>query len=172
MGPMPCTSDAVVAHNVEQGWAELMALPRCVLWSQLRGGAGRAPAETMSANGRPAALWEQVRAGEPQATTMSADGALSDAMRARPLDLAGKTERQRVAIKSTSFGTYTDIVLKMQGEHKVAWGEIRWDQVRPISAAAAPALSSEAVRIAVRSFPMDSRGGPSVVRPQPCDPGF
>jgi hypothetical protein len=54
----------------------------------------------------------------------------------------------------------------MKQKHPPASQSIRWEELRPISSAAAPVIEDDCVRKAVRSFPRESAGGLFGLRPQ------
>ena len=59
-----------------------------------------------------------------------------------------------------------EIASEMRAKHPAARLDIDWACLRPLSAAAAATFDDELVRKAVMSFPKDSGGGPSGLRPQ------
>mgnify|MGYP002811166483 CR=1 FL=1 len=124
--------------------------------------------------GQRLALWNQVPDGKPNKKTSPGKDeeeqeAIVAARHKRALTLAsmGLPKKACAALVSRSPADPSPEVLQeMRDKHPTPWGGIRWGDLRPVHAAAAVAFDDEAVRDAIRSFPRDSAGGPSGLRPQ------
>ena len=166
---------SVVAYNDTQSWQELYALPKCALRGQQRGGAARNSGEAETERlcqgwleGQRMSLWHQVKESKYKHQWVALEN-VKDATRSRVCELAGLNQFRKACcalIQAPPVQVTSQVVSEMQTKHPRARATLRWDQLRPVHAAASVMVDFEAVSRAIKSFPRGSGCGPCGLRPQ------
>ena len=177
---------AVLAHNDLKAWSELFALPKMVLPSSSRGGrshAKRLEAETKRRcadwlEGKREHLWEapqrqgKKRQKEPSAATTDPPSLREFEQRSKRVGELLKDgllqQACRALVDEPPVDVNEQVLREMTAKHpgESAGEGDRLVQLPRACAAAAPALRSEQVEEALRSFGRGSGAGPSGLRPQ------
>ena len=172
---------AVLRHNDELAWLELLMLPKCVLRTSGRGGKkhrAQIDAETKRlckdwVEGQRAQLWRQSRSllsrnrrRRSQAKSMDQSGRNERAIQLTKEELLSKA---CAALVNGPPAIVTEAIkVEMRNKHPAAREEDtgRTAGLREVHPAAARLLSTDEVKKSVRKFPKGSGGGPSGLRPQ------
>ena len=167
---------SVIAYNDTQSWQDLFSLSKCVLRGQQRGGAGRnrGEAETKKLcqgwlEGQRMSLWRQVKEMDHKRLPAETTDGLTEPMRNRVRELTGLNQFRKACvamIQAPPVQVTSQVLSEMEAKHPLARAALRWDELRPVHAAASVVHDTEAVSRAIKSFPKGSGCGPSGLRPQ------